>query len=235
MQKDRTTHLIIGAGEIGNSLFNVLKKHYKVAIRDIDSEIPGPFDVLHICYPPIKNFISASKAYIKQYNPKITIIHSTVPVGTTKHVHENAVHSPVRGTHPNLEKGIKEFVKYFGGKKSKLAARIFSKIGVKVKIFEKSETTELAKILDTTYYGWNIVFCKEAKAICDKLDLNFDDVYTFPNLDYNKGYAELGKKNVIRPVLKPNPGKIGGHCVVPNCDLLNSWLTNTVKQRNKTY
>ncbi|NMB92554.1 MAG: hypothetical protein GYA31_02970 [Parcubacteria group bacterium] len=233
--KTTDTHLIIGKGEIGKALYNILKPYYKVYIRDKDDDLNGTFDVLHICYPPIKNFINITKSYIKKYNPKLVILHSTVPVGYAKKVGAIAVHSPIRGKHPHLEKGIKTFVKYFGGPKAKEAAKYFSQIGIKTKIMTNSETTELLKILDTTYYGWNIVFAKEVKRICDKLKLDFNEVYTIPNQDYNEGYIKLKMPHVVRPVLKPMEGKIGGHCIIPNLYLLKDWLTDIIKERNKKY
>ena len=248
-------HLILGAGEVGQALYLVLSPHFDVSIRDKESDIRGTFDVLHIAYPPFKNFVAVTKQYIKEYKPSLVIIHSTVPVGTTKKVGPLAVHSPIRGMHikgchpgiigasvPKVEgnpqyfaNSLFHFPKYFGGAKAEQAARYFEKIGIPVQIFSKAETTELAKILDTTYYGWNIVFAKEAKQMCDKLGLDFNEVYTIPNVDYNEGYKKLGKGNVVRPVLKDVPGGIGGHCVVSNCDLLNSWVTNTIKERDKIY
>ena len=229
------THLIIGEGEIGSALKEVLSPHYPAQSRDLKSDLQGHFDVLHICYPPIKNFIEVTKEYAKTYTPELIIVHATVPVGTTSALGGNAVHSPVRGTHPRLAEGIKTFVKYFGGPKAEEAAEYFVKIGIPTKTFAKSETTELAKILDTTYYGWNIVFAKEVKRMCDTMGLNFEEVYTIPNNDYNEGYGKLGKPNVLRPVLSPVPGKIGGHCVIPNTELLDDWLTNTLKEQNETY
>ncbi|MEK7119958.1 MAG: hypothetical protein AAB824_00230 [Patescibacteria group bacterium] len=228
-------HLIIGAGEVGKAIYEILKNNYEVDIQDVALTHKGQYDVLHICYPLVKNFVQATKNYIKIYKPHLVIVHSTVPVGTTKKVAPFAVHSPIRGVHPHLAEGIKTFVKYFGGKKAKAAADIFSALGVPVKIFPKSGTTELLKILDTTYYGWNIVFAKEVKRICDKLNLGFNEVYTDANNSYNEGYKKLGKPNVVRPVLAPMPGKIGGHCIVSNCNLLEDWLTKTVKDRNKKY
>lgn len=228
-------HLIIGSGEVGRALYNVLKKHYRVFIRDKDDKLEDKFDILHICYPSIKNFVKISKDYIKKYKPSLVIIHSTIPVGTTKKIASFAVHSPIRGIHPHLEKGIKTFVKYFGGKKAKEAAKIFSKIGIKTLAFKKPEITELIKILDTTYYGWNIIFNKEVKKICDKYKLDFNEVYTIPNKDYNNGYKKLGMLHVIRPVLKYMPGKIGGHCIISNCHLLNSWITKMIIKKNKEY
>jgi hypothetical protein len=235
MNQRAKKHLIIGAGEVGQALYNILKNHYRVEIRDKNDDKNGIFRVLHIAYPPKKDFIRATKRYIKTYKPKLVIIHSTVAVSTTKKIAPFAVHSPIRGVHPRLEKGIRTFVKYFGGRDAKQAAKIFSDIGIKTKVFPKAETTELLKLLDTTYYGWNIVFAKETKRICDKFGLDFNEVYTIANRDYNEGYKKLGMPHVMRPVLKPMPGKIGGHCVVPNCDLLDDWLTKTIKERNRKY
>ncbi|HNW96452.1 MAG TPA: hypothetical protein PLQ44_00120 [Candidatus Paceibacterota bacterium] len=230
-------HLIIGAGEIGKALQRVLKPHGIVDIRDVKSseEEDRYYDVLHICYPAIKKFVQVTKKYIKQYKPQLVIIHSTVAVGTTRKIAPFAVHSPVRGVHPHLEEGIGTFVKYFGGEKSKEAAKIFSVLGILVQVFPEPETCELLKILDTTYYGWNIVFAKEAERICQKLNLKFEDVYVDPNISYNEGYRKLGKPNVVRPVLVPMAGKIGGHCVIPNCKLFPTWLTRIIKRRNEQY
>ena len=231
----KAKHLIIGAGEVGRALYNVLKTHYRVLLCDKNNDKNGTFGVLHIAYPPQKDFIQATKRYIKIYKPKLVVIHSTIAVGTTRRIAPFAVHSPIRGVHPRLEKGIKTFVKYFGGPKAVEASKYFSKIGIKTKTFPRAETTEFLKLLDTTYYGWNIVFVKEAKGICDKLGFDFNEVYTIPNQDYNEGYRKLGMPHVARPVLRPMPGKIGGHCVIPNCDLLDDWLTRTIKQRNRKY
>ncbi|MDD5689914.1 MAG: hypothetical protein PHQ76_06565 [Caldisericia bacterium] len=224
--------LIIGKGEVGSALFKVLKKHYPTFIRDKKDLKVDNIEVIHICFPYSKNFIKDVKKYQKEYKPKYTIIHSTVPVGTSRKL--KAYHSPVRGVHPNLEKGIKTFVKYLAPDNKELK-RYFKKAGIKVKTFNKQETTELAKILDTTYYGWNIVFCKEVKRICDKYGLNFNDVYTEFNKTYNEGYIKLGKKNVVRPVLKPIEGKIGGHCIIQNCFLLKDKITKLILNFNKRY
>lgn len=227
--------MIIGAGEVGTALFNVLKKHYPTAIRDREDGLSGKFEVMHIAFPPHKDFIKSVKKHIAVYEPRLVIVHSTVPVGTTKKIGTIAVHSPIRGVHPRLEKGIKTFVKYFGGPKAKLASKYFSDIGILTQVFKKSDATELLKILDTTYYGWNIVFAKEAKRIADKHGVDFSEIYTIPNTHYNEGYKKQGMHHVARPVLKHMPGPIGGHCVVPNADLLQSWVTKILKERNKTY
>jgi UDP-N-acetyl-D-mannosaminuronate dehydrogenase len=62
-------------------------------------------DVLQICIPvPNKNkFINIAKSYIQEYQPTLTIINSTVPIGTTAELHKQVggliAHSPCRGVH----------------------------------------------------------------------------------------------------------------------------------------
>ena len=63
MKKNK--HLVIGAGEVGRSLFNVLKPHYNIFLRDKNDDLSEKFDVIHICYPYNENFIKISKSYVK--------------------------------------------------------------------------------------------------------------------------------------------------------------------------
>ena len=115
--------LIIGAGEVGYSLKRALEDKHEVFIRDKEKGDFKKIEVLNICYPPSKDFIKITKKYIEEYHPKVTIIHSTVPPGTTDKCGENVVHSPIHGKHPNLKEGIFTYVKYLGGKNA--AADIF--------------------------------------------------------------------------------------------------------------
>jgi UDP-N-acetyl-D-mannosaminuronate dehydrogenase len=130
------------------------------------------------------------------------------------------VHSPIRGVHPHLAKGIKTFVKYFGGKKAKEAAKVFERLGVKTKVFKDARTTEAIKLWDTSQYGRLIMLEKEIHQWCKENKIDFDAVYTQANKDYNTGYVALGRPEVVRPYLKHMPGPIGGHCVTPNSKLL---------------
>jgi UDP-N-acetyl-D-mannosaminuronate dehydrogenase len=136
------------------------------------------------------------------------------------------VHSPVRGVHPKLYEGIKTFVKYIGAdskQAGEMAKKHLKSLGIKADVFYPSKTTELAKILDTTYYGVCIAWHKEMKKICDKLGVNFEQAVTEFNKTYNEGYAKLGKKNVIRPVLFVDDKPIGGHCVIPNAKIIKKY------------
>ena len=230
--------LVIGAGEIGKSLHKVLSEHYEAHIRDKEDLKLENIDVLNICYPPSKDFVKITKEYIKQYKPRLTIIHSTVAPGTTAKCGDNVVHSPVHGKHPDLVGGIKTFIKYIGGNdaySAYLADKFLKGAGIKTKIVANSKTSELSKILCTSYYGWNIIFMKEVAKICKKENVSFYEVYTDWNWLYNIGNEQIGMPQFKRPVLDPIPGKIGGHCVVENSHLIKSFITDMIIEKNEEY
>ena len=176
-------------------------------------------DILNVCIPYTKDFISIVKDLP---TPNwYTVIHSTVPVGTTEKFGYKFLHSPVRGVHPNLYEGLKTFVKFIGGDEQLAEAYSghLKTLGIETHICKDAKTTELSKLADTTYYGLCIAFTSDMKKLCDEYDLDFMEVMTKYNNTYNEGYKKLGKPNVIRPVLYPTD-KIGGHCVITNAKLL---------------
>lgn len=225
---------ILGYGEIGQAIAKFFKNPKVKDLTRDDGLIN--LDVLHVCIPWSDKFVDIVKKEIKNSNAKLTIIHSTVTPGTTKKLAlslpkglGSVVHSPVRGVHPHLHKGIKTFVKYIGAddkKAARLAQNHLAGLKIKTKAFYPSVTTELGKLLDTTYYGLVIAWHGEKKRLTDKFGVNFDETVTDFNKTYNEGYAKLGKHNVIRPVLYPPQGPIGGHCVVPNAKLLKKYITS---------
>lgn len=192
-------------------------------------------EILHICYPYFSDFVKVTQEYIKKYKPKYTVIHSTIPVGITRECGENVFHSPVRGIHPDLEEGMRTFVKYLAPP-SKELKEYFNKAGIKIMEVEKPEITEALKIWSTTAYGWNIVFEKELYKWCERHNLDFNIIYVDATKTYNEGYSKLGMKNVVRPILREMKGKIGGHCIMPNCELLkDSEIAKIIIKLNKKY
>lgn len=218
--------LIIGMGEVGESLAKVLGPHYDdtycydpvIEKWKDDSDPPVIYEMIHICFPYSDKFITYVKEYQEKYKPKYTVIHSTVPIGTSSHC--GAIHSPIRGLHPNLEGGIRGFVKFLGGKQASEVADYFRRAGIKVMLFDQSETTEAFKLFDTEYYRVCIEFALRVKKYCDEQNLSFHEVYTLGNQTYNEGYKELGHPEFVRPVLQPIMKPIGGHCVLPNKELI---------------
>lgn len=230
-------HIIVGYGEVGKSLGKVIGKHYWITRND--SNYWGqPVDVVHICIPYTKGLLNEAKfdATVRQWKglSKLVIVHSSVPVGVCDAL--GVVHSFITGKHPDLEGGIRTFTKYFGGKNAKKASKIFSNLGLKTKVYKEARTTEAMKLISTTYYGLNIMIEKEIYAWCKENKLDFKAVYSENNKDYNWGYTELGNPEFVRPNLKHIEGKVGGHCIIPNLELIKGfWLGELLKKRNNTY
>jgi UDP-N-acetyl-D-mannosaminuronate dehydrogenase len=217
MGKMFPVHLIVGYGQVGKSLGKVLGKHEWIDQNKSSGWWGKQIDVVHICIP-YKNKEDFEQEVRFWDTGELVIVHSSVPVGTCDAL--GVVHSPICGVHPHLAEGIRTFVKYFGGKNAKKAAKIFSDLGIKTHVFKEARTTEAMKLWSTTQYGKMIMLEKEIWEWCQKNHLNFDDVYTRSNKDYNEGYMKLGMPQVVRPYLKHVPGPIGGHCVLPNAKLL---------------
>ncbi len=210
--------LIVGMGEVGIALHQVLDDYAPLTLDINETPFTDTFEILHICFPYYETFIEDVRVYQERYQPKFTVIHSTVPVGTSRRC--KAIHSPIRGIHPRLRDGIKTFVKLIGGEQASDIADYFRRVGLRVMLFDKSESTELAKLLETESYRVNIEFCHRAKQLADEYSVPFHEAYTLQAQTYNEGYVALGHPEYQRPILQPITGPIGGHCVIPNQFLL---------------
>ena len=165
--------LVVGLGETGRPLFNVLQKADQFGVIGYDPKedwVNGDpvdeVDYLHICIPYSDKFISIVKDYQEQHKPKITVIHSTVPVGTTSLI-PKAVHSPILGRHDDMEGSLKKFVKWVGGKFAGEIAEVFARAGMITRITDVPEETELMKLICLAKYGMSIAFANWQKEILD--------------------------------------------------------------------
>jgi UDP-N-acetyl-D-mannosaminuronate dehydrogenase len=218
---------IFGVGEVGSALLCLYKEQkLKVFVKDIDiDKSSDSIDVLNVCIPYNKFFIKNVIKEINQKKPKLTIIHSTIPIGTSKKIKQkinsHLVHSPVIGSHPFLKKSLKTFVKYIGSDDKNslnLAKKHFQKLKIKTKCIKSFEFTEMAKLFCTSYYGLCIAWHHYMYNICKQNNIDFSLIKEW-NKNYNKGYKNT---KYVRPVLDaPENGKIGGHCIIPNAFLLN--------------
>ncbi len=233
--------LVIGnLGQIGSAIQKILGCDGYDKKDEDDLWMSQMFCNLHICIPYSEKFINEVSHYADLLQSPLIIIHSTVPVGTCDKFDKkfNIVYSPVRGVHPELEKGIRTFDKYFAGIKSREASKLFSdKIDGEC-IYSDSEgsikSLEAAKLWDTTQYGWNIILEKLVYKYCEDNKLDFNVVYTMFNKSYNEGYEKLGMPQYKKYILEHKEGKIGGHCVIPNLDLLDSKVCDIIKELNNS-
>jgi UDP-N-acetyl-D-mannosaminuronate dehydrogenase len=232
----KETVLIIGLGEIGHTLFALYKESKETFIvygLDIDEQkmaaleqnkakLPSEIDTLQVCLPcgSPENFVAIVKGYVDMYKPKLTVVNSTVPPGTTLKVAAKCgclvAHSPARGVHINAEHMVwemKRWTKYVGGataNASKAAKIHFEKLGLKVKTLKSCRETELAKLFETTYRAWMIACFQEMHRISKFFEADFDETVDF--------LEDTHKERFDRPVMFP--GVIGGHCLIPNTELL---------------
>lgn len=229
------THLVIGLGEVGKALQRVLNCDGLDALNK-QVTLAHSYEVLHICFPyrSRDEFEVEVREYREKFEPLHVVVHSTVPVGTCREL--GVLHSPVRGAHPNLEEGLRTFVKLVAGDAPGARERIveeFRDAGIPAQAHDNTDDTEAAKLWDTAQYGVMILLNKEIKKYCEEHELDFDVVYSLFNKTYNEGYRELGRPEVVRPHLLYMPGKIGGHCVVENAQLLESPTADRIIRDNR--
>jgi UDP-N-acetyl-D-mannosaminuronate dehydrogenase len=210
--------VVAGLGEVGRPLFELIQKKHPAIGIDIDPERPlGRCAVLHICYPFGKNFVDTTARYIEQHGPALTIINSTVAPGTTREVYRltgtPVSCSPIRGKHARMRDDLLRYTKFIGGIDHESAAAAeehFQSLGLRTKVLPSAEAAELAKLTETTYFGLLIAWAQEVERYCEQFHVNYDDVATF--------YEEIA----FLPPVKYTPGIIGGHCVMPNIEIMRT-------------
>ena len=239
------TDVILGMGEVGQTLFDLLvdRKFDCVGI-DLDNSkckkysenevIKNP-EYLHICLPgELTGFTDIVLNWINKIkNIQVVIIHSTVKPGTTKIIQEKLsipiLFSPVRGVHKRFLNDIKKYTKFISFDGTEIDLKIKRDLENRFKKIDWMSTTktaELAKILvDTTYYGWLINYAQITKMICEKENVDFEEMWKFAD----EIHENLGN----RP--KMFPGIIGGHCVIPNLDLVEYENLDIIKKINEMY
>lgn len=225
---EKATIGVLGIGEVGKAISQIFSEKFTVLGKDLnfDELKNSKVYALHICLPYSDKFENLVVSQIKKNRPELVVIHSTVMPGSSEKIFKKTktptVHSPVMGTHPNLKDDIKNFTKIIGPtnkKSASLAKNHFAQVAIKTQIFNSSLESELGKLLDTSYYAWNILFNKLAWAVCKTAKVDFENVYFQFNKIYNDGYKK-SRPNVIRPILNYQPGPIGGHCLIPNAQFL---------------
>lgn len=217
--------LIIGNGEVGSSLQDVLSPYHDIYTYDLiksksSKTIPNHLDVMHVCLRYDKEWGNTVRNYIEIYSPKLIDICSTVPPGTTSSLGDNAVHSTIRGLHPNLTKSIQTFVKHIGGPVACEVSKYYEMAKIKTIRHATSETTELAHILSNAQYGINLMFADEMSSLCRHYGVDYIETVIDYNKTNNDAYVSLGHKSKCRMILTPPGGKIGGHCVIHGANLI---------------
>ena len=208
--------IVIGQGEIGKPLQKILSRVYHCVGVDIEPvEVAVPCSTLHICYPyQIPDFVNTTVAYIRKYKPELTIINSTVVPGTTRRVFEKSgtrlAYSPTRGKHLRMENDLLRYKKFVAGIddiSTMWAVQHFAAAGFGTERFRSPEIGELSKLVETTWLGILIGWAQEMERFAQAYGASFEELNVFiQEIDFLPSHIF--------------PGWIGGHCVMPNIELL---------------
>ena len=241
-------NIVAGLGEIGKPILQLISKHNLCVGYDTNSKLMNkkefqkytdtPTLFLHICIPFNKKFIVNVSTLYNKFRPEIIVIHSTIEPRTTKKIQKNlhvpVIYSATRGVHKRMKYDLQRYTKFFAieidAPKKAWAISNYKKLlrssGIKTKQMSSPLTLELAKILvDTTYYGWLITYAQLTNMIAIKNKVDYDEMWEFSD--------EIHKILGNRP--KMYPGFIGGHCVIPNLELISEEILNLIKEINFDY
>lgn len=217
--REDTVTLVIGLGEVGKPLYTILKRQEPGAIGiDIEpAQIDKAVGIMHICFPyaDALQFHSAVVGYALKYDPKVVVINSTAVPGTTRTIEADTgvpcVYSPVRGKHTKMVDELLTYVKFVAGTNAQATEQVrehFKAAGMKSETMSTPEALELAKLLETTYFGLLIAWAQEMNRFAETVDADY--------LEVGKFFSEIA----YLPNVLFQPGYIGGHCVMPNIGLL---------------
>ena len=244
MKKD----IVAGIGEIGKPILKLLSKDNIVVGFDLN---PGLMDkrkfercknlktsFLHVTIPVTGKFIRNVLELHKKFQPECIVVHSTIKPGTTEELQRKlpipVIYSATRGVHKRMIYDLKRYTKFFvisaNAPRNKWAVSRYVKVmkscGIKTKKMSSPETLEIAKIIcDTSYLGWLINYAQLSNMIAIEYGVNYDEMWNFSD--------EIQKFLGNRP--KMFPGFIGGHCVIPNLDLIHNQNLNLIKEMNNIY
>ena len=244
MKKD----VVAGIGEIGKSILKLLSKDNIVVGFDLKLDLVDKRKIekyknlktsfMHIAIPVTGKFINDVLKLYKKFQPECIVIHSTIRPGTTEILQRKlsipVMYSATRGVHKRMIYDLKRYTKFFvispnaprGKWASSRYVKMMKRCGIKTKKMTKPETLELAKIIcDTSYLGWLVNYAQLSNMIANEYGVNYDEMWSFTE--------EIQKFLGNRP--KMYPGIIGGHCVLPNLDLINNEKLDQIKKINSYY
>ena len=244
MKKD----IVAGIGEIGKPILKLLSKHGVVVGFDSNPDLMDErkferyeslkTSFLHIAIPVTGKFINNVLKLYKKFQPECIVIHSTIKPGMTEKLQEKlsipVIYSATRGVHKRMIYDLKRYTKFFvisaNAPRGKWATTRYvqsmKRCGVKTKKMSKPETLELAKIIcDTSYLGWLVNYAQLSNVIAIEHGVDYDEMWSFSD--------EIQEFLGNRP--KMYPSFIGGHCVIPNLNLINNESLNIISKMNNRY
>jgi len=240
--------VVAGLGEIGTPILQLISKATPAIGYDINEKLMDKkkfekykkleTSFVHICIPLTKNFMQNVISLDKKFTPRGIVIHSTISPGTTTKLQSRLsipiIYSATRGVHERMLYDLRRYTKFYAMEPdaprvnwaSSTYENLMKKCGVNTKRMSKPIALELAKIVvDTSYYGWLITYAQLSNMMAIENKVDYDEMWSFAD--------EIHKYLGNRP--KMFPGLIGGHCVIPNLDLIHNQTLGLIKKLNTIY
>lgn len=193
-----------------------LKASMKVQASDVFLvAVPTPFKAQHI---PDLSFVEKATRMIlpKLKVGNLFIIESTSPVGTTEKMAELIfnerpelkdkiwiAYCPERVLPGHVIYELQQNDRVIGGidePSTEAALNFYGKFVNGDLHKTNSRTAEMCKLVENAYRDVNIAFANELSMICDKAEINVNEL------------IDLASKHPRVKILKPGPG-VGGHCI----------------------
>jgi UDPglucose 6-dehydrogenase len=239
---------IVGYGYVGRAMYNFFKKHYEVFVHDVqgDKDVPivgreeiNSCDLSLICVPtPMDSSGRCDTSLVDEVvswvNTPITIIKSTVEVGTTASLSKlhgkKLVFSPEYCGESSYwspylwDREVKETPFFiFGGDSestSKCVDFYLPVAGpVKKYIQTSSCSAEMAKYMENSFYATKIAFCYEMAEICHSAGIDYNTVREL--------WLHDPRINPMHTaVFERNDSPFGGKCLPKDLSALHNFAKN---------
>ncbi|TAH42772.1 MAG: UDP-N-acetyl-D-mannosamine dehydrogenase [Bacteroidetes bacterium] len=200
--------------------YAVQKKFLKASVKVQASDVflvavPTPFKAQHI--PDLSYVENATRMVIPKLKPgNLFIIESTSPVGTTEKMAKLifkerpelkdkiwVAYCPERVLPGHVIYELQQNDRVIGGiddASTEAAINFYTKFVNGDLHRTNSRTAEMCKLVENAYRDVNIAFANELSMICDKADINVNEL------------IDLASKHPRVKILNPGPG-VGGHCI----------------------
>lgn len=224
------TVVVAGCGEIGGPLFRLARGGFADVIAEDPRLGPPPqprhpVAALHVALPgSIPDFHGAVVSYAGKYDPDVVLVHSTTHPGTTDRLVEalgadRVVHAQVHGKHAGgrMRRDMlfhPKFVATSSDAAFEKARAVLAHMGHppdEVRRLTKPLAGEISKLLATSCFGYLVAWAQEVERLADRAGVDYDELMSFAVLD-TQDFQVRGKF----------PGVLGGHCVMPNIEILRA-------------
>lgn len=239
------TVVVAGCGQVGHAIWQLSRGAFEQVIAEdprYGKAEPAKYPVaaLHVAIPgTLPDFVDIIEGYVTRYDPEITLIHSTTTPGVTDKLvdrlgPDKIVHTQVQGKHHGgrMRRDVLRHLKFVATTSDvafQKAREVLVAMGhapENIVRLSSPMAGEMTKILATTFFAYLIVWAQEIERISKKCGVSYEELMAFARLQ-TEDYSISNKF----------PGEIGGHCVMPNIEILcktfPSPLWDYLKQSNE--